>query len=193
MRLWPHGGLWRHRDFLKLWSAETVSVFGSQFSGLALPLVAVLLLDASPFAVSALVVVEFLPFILGHREGLRFVIGNPYLRAISTCTGTSNFFWSMGGALLVVYTVRELEMSPALLGLAFSLGNAGPLLAALTTSRISSRLGVGPNHPLDVDPLLGVAPLRTARLEGAPAALPRRLRRARRLRGRLLQHHAGEL
>ena len=23
--LWPHGGLWRHRDFLKLWSAETIS------------------------------------------------------------------------------------------------------------------------------------------------------------------------
>jgi len=40
--------------------------------------------------------------------------------------------------------VRELEMSPALLGLAFSLGNVGPLLAAFTTSRISSRLGVGP-------------------------------------------------
>ena len=23
--LWPTGGLWRHPDFLKLWSAETVS------------------------------------------------------------------------------------------------------------------------------------------------------------------------
>ena len=63
-RLWPSGGLWRHADFLKLWSAETISVFGSQFTGLALPLVAVLLLDASAFAVSALFVIEFLPFIL---------------------------------------------------------------------------------------------------------------------------------
>ena len=293
MRLSGRGGLWRHSDFLKLWSAETISVFGSQFSGLALPLVAVLVLDASAFAVSALVVVEFLPFILlaipagvwvdrmrrkpilvagdlgraallvsipiayaldaltlAHlyvvgflvgvctvffdvayqsylpslvareelvegnsklevsrsssqlagpgaaggivsalgapvailldaisfvvsavflftirtretlpehaadsvrpsmladaREGLRFVIGNPYLRAISACTASSNFFWSMGGALLVVYAVRELEMSAALLGLAFSLGNIGPLLAAFTTNRISKRLGVGP-------------------------------------------------
>jgi MFS family permease len=50
----------------------------------------------------------------------------------------------MGGALLVVYAVRELEMSAALLGLTFSLGNVGPLIAAFTTSRISSRLGVGP-------------------------------------------------
>ena len=63
-RLWPSGGLWRHPDFLKLWTAETISVFGSQFTALALPLVAVLLLDASAFAVSALFVVEFLPFIL---------------------------------------------------------------------------------------------------------------------------------
>jgi MFS family permease len=50
----------------------------------------------------------------------------------------------MGGALLVVYAVRELEMSAAALGLAFSLGNAGPLLAAFTTNKISGRLGVGP-------------------------------------------------
>ena len=64
MRRFVPGGLWRHRDFRNLWTAETISVFGSQFTGLALPLVAVLLLDASAFAVSALVVIEFLPFVL---------------------------------------------------------------------------------------------------------------------------------
>ena len=62
--LWPTGGLWRHRDFLKLWSAETISQFGSQVGGLALPLVAILVLDASAFEVAALTTVEFLPFIL---------------------------------------------------------------------------------------------------------------------------------
>ncbi|HUH14975.1 MAG TPA: MFS transporter [Gaiellaceae bacterium] len=293
MRLRRPGGLWRHRDFRNLWAAETISVFGSQFTALALPLVAVILLDASPFAVSALIVVEFLPFILfaipagvwvdrmrrkpilvagdlvravllvslpiayafdaltlphlyavgflvgictvffdvayqsylpslverdqlvegnskleisrstsqlagpgaaggivsalgapvailldaisfvvsafflfairkgeelparaegvarpsmlaDAKEGLGFVLRNRYLRAISLCTATSNLFWSMAGALLVVYAVRELDMSPAALGLAFSLGNAGPLLAAFTTNRISARLGVGP-------------------------------------------------
>ena len=34
---WPTGGLWRHGDFLKLWSAETISQFGSQVGDLALP------------------------------------------------------------------------------------------------------------------------------------------------------------
>src|SRR6187551_3546990 len=63
-RLWPTGGLWRHPDFLKLWSAETISQFGSQVTGLALPLVAVLVIEASAFEVSALFVIEFLPFIL---------------------------------------------------------------------------------------------------------------------------------
>ena len=52
--LWPTGGLWRHRDFLKLWSAETISQFGSQVGQLALPLVAILVLDASAFEVAAL-------------------------------------------------------------------------------------------------------------------------------------------
>jgi len=62
--LWPRGGLWRHGDFLKLWSAETVSQFGTQVSQLALPFVAIVVLDASPFAVAALGTVEFLPFLL---------------------------------------------------------------------------------------------------------------------------------
>jgi MFS family permease len=62
--LWPSGGLWRQPDFLKLWSAETISQFGTQVSQLALPFVAIVVLDASPFAVAALGTVEFLPFLL---------------------------------------------------------------------------------------------------------------------------------
>ena len=54
MRAWPTGGLWRHPDFLKLWSAETISQFGSQVGQLALPLVAVIVLESTPFEVAAL-------------------------------------------------------------------------------------------------------------------------------------------
>jgi MFS family permease len=64
MKLWPTGGLWRHPDFVKLWSAETVSQFGTQFTQLALPLAAIDVLHASAFEVAALVTVEFLPFLL---------------------------------------------------------------------------------------------------------------------------------
>ena len=64
MRVWPQGGLWRHPDFLRLWSAQTISQFGSQISQLALPLAAILVLDASAFEVALLGTVEFLPFLL---------------------------------------------------------------------------------------------------------------------------------
>ena len=43
-------GLWRHPDFLKLWSGRTVSGFGSRITFLALPLTAILVLDATPIA-----------------------------------------------------------------------------------------------------------------------------------------------
>src|SRR3990170_5234079 len=62
--MWPTGGLWRHGDFLKLWSAETISQVGSQVGQLALPLVAVIVLESSAFEVAALTTIMFLPFIL---------------------------------------------------------------------------------------------------------------------------------
>lgn len=292
--LWPQGGLWRHRDFLKLWSAQAISQFGTQVSNLALPLVAILVLDASAFEVAALGTVEFLPFILftlpagvwvdrlrrrpvlvagdlgraallatvpaayvadaltlgqvyavgflagtctvffdvayqsylpslverdriveGNsklelsrssaqiagpgfggllvelvtapyavlvdavsflgsglfilgirkhepapraetapaertsmwaelREGLRFVLANPPLRAQAGCTATGNFFFSAGGAIMVVFFVRTLGLSPGVIGLVMSLGSVGALLAALTARRISGRFGIGP-------------------------------------------------
>jgi MFS family permease len=64
MKLWPTGGLWRHPDFVKLWSAETVSQFGTQFTQLALPLAAIDVLHVSAFQVATLTTVEFLPFLL---------------------------------------------------------------------------------------------------------------------------------
>ena len=39
--------LWRNQDFLKLWTGQTISVFGSQITALALPLTAVLTLQAT--------------------------------------------------------------------------------------------------------------------------------------------------
>ena len=58
------GGLWLHRDFRALWGAETISQFGSQVTFLALPLVAILVLDESTFRVALLTSVAFLPFLL---------------------------------------------------------------------------------------------------------------------------------
>jgi MFS family permease len=316
--LWPTGGLWRHRDFLKLWSASTVSLFGTQISQLALPLAAVLVLDASAFEVAALGTVEFLPFILftlpagvwfdrlrrrpiliagdlgravllatipiayfadvltlgqlfvvgflvgvctvffdvaymsylpslvertaiieGNsklqvsqsaaqisgpgfagllieiftapyavlvdalsflgsaaflvrirtpeesprpamtgadkssiwtelKEGLRFVLGNPNLRAQAGCTATSNFFFNVAFAIIVVFFVRELGLSPGLIGLVFSVSAVGSLVGAFTSRRISERFGIGVTT-IGVTILQGPAILLTA---FAPASQP---------------------
>jgi len=60
----PSGGLWTHPDFLRLWSGQTISEFGSQVSQLAIPWVALVTLNATAFEVATLGTVEFLPFVL---------------------------------------------------------------------------------------------------------------------------------
>ena len=76
-------------------------------------------------------------------EGLRFVFGHPALRTIGAATATSNLFSSIGGAAFMIFAINELKMSPALIGLAFSLGSLGGLTAALVADPLSRWLGVG--------------------------------------------------
>ena len=56
--------LFHHPNFRKLWIGDTISQFGTQVSQLAIPLVAIIFLKASPFEVALLGVIEFLPFLL---------------------------------------------------------------------------------------------------------------------------------
>lgn len=281
--------LWGHRDFVRLWSAESVSRFGSQVSLLALPLIAITVLHTSTFQVGLLSTMEFLPFVLvglpagvwvdrlrrrpvliagdlgralalasvpaahflgvlsigqlyavafvsgvltvffdvayqsylprlvrqeqlvegnakleisssgasiagpglaglliqaftapvavlvdaasflasagfiarirhpepppppargsGMRreiaEGLRYVLGHRLLRWVAAATGTFNLFSSMTQAILVLYLVRRLGMSAGLIGLVMTIGNAGWLLGASGSNRLSGKIGVG--------------------------------------------------
>jgi MFS family permease len=291
----PSRSLLRHPDFLKLWTAETVSVFGSAITQLALPLIAATYLQVTPFEFGLLTTIEFLPFILfslpagvwvdrlrrrpilivgdlgravaiasipiafyfdaltiwqlyvvgfvtgcftvffdiayqsylpsvverdqlvdgnskleitrsaaqilgpgaagiligllkapfamlldslsylwsaaflfwirrpepavePHDEaahgpkpsmrqeiavGLRYVTGHRWLRSIAATTGISNFFSNVLGAILILYLVRERDLGPAAIGIAFSIGSVGVLIAALVTTAATRRLGVG--------------------------------------------------
>lgn len=58
------GGVWQNRDFLKLWAGETVSLFGSQITTLALPLTAIQFFAAKPVQLGMLATARFLPFLL---------------------------------------------------------------------------------------------------------------------------------
>ena len=51
------------------------------------------------------------------KEGLRFVLGNPNLRAQAGCTATSNFFSSLAFSIFLVFAVRELHLSAGTIGL----------------------------------------------------------------------------
>ncbi len=296
----PGGGLLRHPNFLKLWTAETVSVFGSQISALAIPVVAVTLLHVSAFEIALLGTIEFLPFMLftlpagawvdrlrrrpimiagdigravalisipvvyamnpsaltiwqlyvvgfvagtltvffdvanqsylpsiverdelieGNsklqisqsaaqiagpgvagilievvkapfailidslsflwsaffvflirkpeppvehpadalgvkrpsivsdvREGLRFVLGNPALRAISAGTATSNLIGNIGGGIMILYVLDNqfLGLTAGQVGIAFALGNIGALVGAVMANRLARWFGLGP-------------------------------------------------
>jgi MFS family permease len=54
----------RQPEFLKLWAGQTISVFGDQVTILALPLTAVLTLDASAFQMGVLTALGWLPHLL---------------------------------------------------------------------------------------------------------------------------------
>ena len=64
-------GLWRHPDFVRLWTGQTISVFGSLITGTAIPFTAILLLDASPLQVALLAASNHVPgLIFGVAAGV---------------------------------------------------------------------------------------------------------------------------
>ena len=57
-------GLWRHVDFRKLWAGQTISLFGSQITLLALPVIATLTLHANALQMGILRATSSLPALL---------------------------------------------------------------------------------------------------------------------------------
>ncbi len=63
-------GLWRHADFLRLWSGQTISVFGSRIGGTAMTFTAILALGATPFQMGLLNALQLAPgFLAGPFAG----------------------------------------------------------------------------------------------------------------------------
>ena len=63
-RLIRRRGLWRHRDFLLLWSAQGVSAVGSRITRTALPMAAILVIGANAYELGFLAVALSLPGVL---------------------------------------------------------------------------------------------------------------------------------
>ncbi len=60
----PSTGLWGNRDFMNLWGAETIAQLGAQVTPVAIPLLAALTLDATPFQMGILTAASGVPVLL---------------------------------------------------------------------------------------------------------------------------------
>jgi Na+/melibiose symporter-like transporter len=76
-------------------------------------------------------------------EGLGVVFHNRYVRPLLGEATTFNFFNEIFILGLLLYTVRELDMSPALLGLIFTAGGVGTFVGAWYGTRVTRFLGYG--------------------------------------------------
>jgi MFS family permease len=77
----------------------------------------------------------------GIAEGLRFVFGNPVLRAITLCTASNNFFYGSFLAVEILFFTWNLGLSPAGVGLLLTAGGIGGVLGAMSVGWWTGRAG----------------------------------------------------
>lgn len=63
-------GLWLHANFRKLWAGQSASLLGSQISGIAVPLAAILVLDATAVQMGILAAMGGVPALIGIYLGV---------------------------------------------------------------------------------------------------------------------------
>lgn len=85
----------------------------------------------------------------GHVvAGVRWVVGNPIVRAALGATATINFFNFVFFSLFILYATRSLGVAPGTLGLVLGAGAVGGVLGSLVTGRVARRIGIGPAFAL---------------------------------------------
>ncbi|MFE3900464.1 MFS transporter [Streptomyces sp. NPDC059153] len=96
------------------------------------------------------------------KEGLKFVLKHPVLRAIVLGDAIFNLFLVMYQTMLLVFLEREMDLESFGIGLILSGMGCGALLGALWATRVSKRVGQGPViwlAPLVTCPLTVLMPL----------------------------------
>ena len=96
-------------------------------------------------------------------EGLRFALGNPFLRAITITAALSNLGANVVAAVYILYATRELGITPVGLGLVATALSVGTVLGAIVAGRVTARFGLGPTF-------LGAAALIVLGAAATPAA-----------------------
>ncbi|WP_343240418.1 MFS transporter [Streptomyces sp. SID14515] len=82
---------------------------------------------------------------LRHRihEGLRFVAGNPWLRAVCLASAAFQFSLSATMTVYLLFLPRELHLPGATVGLALAATGPGALLGSVLAARLPGRFGHG--------------------------------------------------
>ncbi|MEP7290231.1 MAG: MFS transporter, partial [Chloroflexota bacterium] len=76
-------------------------------------------------------------------EGVRVVAHDPVLRALAMGLGLRSFFGSFIGTLYFLYGIRDLGLTPSMVGISIAAGGIGALAGALLASRVQKRFGLG--------------------------------------------------
>ncbi|SDC46958.1 Predicted arabinose efflux permease, MFS family [Actinokineospora iranica] len=74
-------------------------------------------------------------------EGLRFVFSERSLRAIVSCTATWNLFFGVQSAVFVLFLVRTVGLTEAVVGLVMALTSVGGILGAVLSARVIRLVG----------------------------------------------------
>lgn len=75
--------------------------------------------------------------------GMRFSITQPILRALLGQVALESFAGGIIGTLYGVYAVRELSLTPALMGIVVGVGGVSALIGAFLAERMVARFGLG--------------------------------------------------
>ena len=104
----------------------------------------------------------------GVTAGIRWLAHHPIMRADLAATATINLFNFMFFALFILYATRDLQVTPAALGLVLGAAAVGSIIGSLITGALQRRIGVGPAFALGC--LLFPAPLLLVPLAGGSRA-----------------------
>jgi MFS family permease len=74
-------------------------------------------------------------------EGLRFVFGNPILRATAIASAASNFSFAVASAVTFIFMTRTLQLPPVAIGLIIAAGSVMAMVGAALTPRLARVVG----------------------------------------------------
>jgi MFS family permease len=132
----PRTGLWAHADFMRLWSAQAISAFGSRITRTALPIIAVTTLGepstivallASVYLIPGVILALFAGGIVDRSRKRRILVATDLFRAVAVASVTVS--WWLGvlsiwhlivvgaavGAASALFTIADVAYLPNLI------------------------------------------------------------------------------